>query len=251
MARSLMVAGRMGSVSGRLTLAVVSNRSLTVAARMARSLTLAVLIPWLLLLSASCTYGGGELLYNLGVGKKKAIPAEFRLTDGRLMVFIDDVHENVDWPPARAYLFDDLTQDLLRNNAARKIIPLETIDARRGATPDFDKLSCRQVGELFDADQVLWVEMKDFMAEEDFAETGEAALWTVSVRVIDPKQKESRGLVRLWPGSPAGRIVTATLGAADVIQLKTKDAISKKLSTELAAEVSRLFYDYTPGDTER
>lgn len=204
----------------------------------------------LLLAICSCTYGGGELLYNLGFGRNKAVPAEFHLTTGRLLVFVDDAAEQVDWPQALNALFDDLTQALLRNKAAGKIIPPETIDAHRRTMPDFNKLSCRQIGELVEADQVLWVETKDFMAEEDYADVGAAAHWTVSVRVIDPKQKESRALVRLWPQSPAGQLVTATLSTGEAVHQKTKDAISKALAEKLAEDIARFFYEYTPGDLE-
>lgn len=233
----------------------VRRRQGTCRARLGCAASSAFLIrawPAFLLLSlSSCTYGGGELLYNLGFGRQNAIPAEFRLTHGRLLVLVDDVAEQVDWPPALNALFDDLTQALLRNNAAGKIIPPETIEAHRRTMPDFNKLSCREIGELVEAEQVLWVETKDFMAEEDYADIGAAAHWTVSVRVIDPRQKESRTLVRLWPTSPAGEIITASLGSGEVISLKTKDAISKALAADLAENIARRFYDYTPGDTER
>lgn len=197
---------------------------------------------------SSCTYTGGELLYNLGFGRSKKVPAQFQLSEGRLLVLIDDVNELVDWPPAQAYLFDQLTQDLIRHGAAKKIIPGETIDGRRRTMPDFNKLSCREVGELLGADQVLWIETKDFLAEEDFADTGASALWNVVVRVIDPNQKDSREKVRLWPESPAGHMVSAELSAAETLRLKSKDAIAKALVSKLAARITLLFFEHRLDD---
>ena len=98
--------------------------------------------------SVSCTYSGGELLYMLGVGRGEKVEAEIRLTDGPLLVFVDDVNERVDWPRARAYLCDDLSQALLRHQAAKKIVPRATVDSLRQSLPDFDKRGAREIGEM-------------------------------------------------------------------------------------------------------
>jgi hypothetical protein len=202
-------------------------------------------------LASGCTYGGGELLYNLGIGKSGKVAAQFKLTDGRLMVFIDDVHERVDWPQARVYLFGELTQALLRNNAAKKIIPLETIDALRTSTPDFNKLSARQLGELVEADQVLWVETTEFFAEETFIDAGDAAYWTATVKVLNPLEKTARTQVRLWPTSPAGHLVRVRMTGAHVSEKKTTDKISKELAKLMGEKIAKLFYEHRLDDFER
>jgi hypothetical protein len=198
--------------------------------------------------SLSCTYSGGELLYFLGVGRGAKVEARFKLTEGPLMVFIDDVHERVDWPRARAYLCDDLSQELLHNRAAKRIVPRETIDALRQSMADFETRGARELGEMVGAEQVLWVEMHDFLAEERIADPGTAAYWTVTVKVLNAREKESRTRVRLWPTSPEGHIVSASLAGADVDRLKTKDAISKELSEKLVVDIAKLFYDHRKGD---
>ena len=200
--------------------------------------------------SLSCTYSGGELLYMLGVGRGAKVEARFRLTEGPVMVFVDDVNERVDWPRARSYLCDDLSQELLRNSAATKIVPRATIDSLRQSLPDFEKRGARELGEMVGADQVLWIEMHDFLAEERIVDASMAAYWTVTVKVLNAREKESRSRVRLWPTSPEGHILSAALSGADVDRLKTRDAISKALSEKLVVDIARLFYEYRKGDFE-
>lgn len=199
----------------------------------------------------SCTYSGGELLYMLGVGRGAKVEAKFRLADGPIMIFVDDVNERVDWPRARAYLCDDLSQELLRQKAAKKIIPRITIDSLRHSLPDFDKRGARELGEMVKAHQVLWIEVHDFLAEERIVDANDAAYWMVTIKVLDARETESRARVRLWPQSPEGYVVSATLSGADVDRLKTKDAVSKELSDKLVVKIAKLFYDHRLGDFEK
>ena len=125
-----------------------------------------VLLPIAMVPIGGCTYSGGQLLYMLGFGEASRVPAEFVLTEGPVLVFIDDYNEQLTSPVAARYLFDDLSQELLREGAATKIIPLETIIGIRQSQPNFAKLSAREIGELAGAEEVLWVEVVDFLAEE-------------------------------------------------------------------------------------
>ena len=175
---------------------------------------------------------------------KEKVKAQFKLSEGPVLVFIDDRNERVDWPVARRFLWDDLSQELIRTKAARKVIPIETEDAIRQTSSDFGKLSCREVGELAGADQVLWIEVQDFLVNEQITEATNAAYFNVTVKVINPREKESRSKVRLWPTTPEGQLVTANMTGGAVLEQKNKDAISRILTARLAVDVARLFHDH-------
>ncbi len=192
----------------------------------------------------------GKLLYVMGLGHGPKVEAQFHLTDEPVMIFVDDIHERVDWPPAERYIFDELSQALLRHKAAKKIIPLETIDQLRQTMDDFNKRGCREIGERAGATQVLWLEVRDFLADEQILGPNNAAYITVSVKVIDVTQQKSRSRVRLWPVSPAGSIVSVSLSGAEASEAKSKDGISKRLAAKLAESVARLFYDHRGDDFE-
>lgn len=200
---------------------------------------------------SGCTYSGGELLYVLGLGSGRKVPAEFHLTHGPLMIFIDDIHERIDWPPARRVLFDELSQELLRHKAAKKIVPLSTVEQLQQSVPNFDERGCREIGELAHAEQVLWLEVRDYLADEEFFDADNAAYFVVTVKVINVLETQRRSRVRLWPRSPEGYLVTASMSGGEVSMEKKRDAIVKELCKRLAVEVAQLFYDHRAPDFER
>lgn len=198
-----------------------------------------------------CTYSSGELLYFLGVGRGQKVEAKFRLADGPIMILIDDAAQRVDWPLATRYLFDDLAQELLKHRAARKIIPLRTVDHLRQSILEFQKRGCREVGELGGAEQVLWISVREFSAEEQVEDITVAAFFSATVKVINVLEKLNPSRVRLWPSSPRGYVITANMTGSEVALAKSKDAIAKELAGRLAVETAKVFYDHRLGDFER
>jgi hypothetical protein len=204
-----------------------------------------------LIAPTGCTFSQGQLLYMLGFGSGQTIEARFRLTDRPLLVFVDDIHERLTWPAAEGYLFGALTEELLRHQAATKIIPLETITRLRQTEPDFQRRGCREIGEMTGADQVLWVEVLDYLGDPQIQTANDAAYLRVSVKVLNARETEHRTRVRLWPESPEGQHVSVTMGGAEAVESDTEDAIAKKLADRLAVEAAKLFYDHRLGDFER
>lgn len=201
-------------------------------------------------LVSGCTYSGGELLYMLGFGKRAMVEAQFQLTDEPVLIFIDDDEGRVDWPIAKRQLEDHLIQALLRNKAAKKIIPPQTLQGIRQSDPEFGKRSCREIGEQVGATQVLWLRVADFFAHEEFQDSSTAAYFVLTAKVIDVNHREG-ARARLWPSSPEGHPVDASLPGDAILRLKTRNAICNELAAELAEKIAKLFYDYRPGDFEK
>ncbi len=210
--------------------------------RRSSALRLSLLAGWLLSCTGCLT---GSYLFG---GRGEKVEAKFKLADGPLLVFIDDVHERIDWPAARRFLWDDLSQELLRTQSATKVIPIETEDSLRRTVEDFNKFSAREIGEMTGADQVLWIEVQDFLADEQITDAAEAAYFAVTVKVLNTHEKESRSRVRLWPASPEGESVTARMTGGAVLREKTKDAISRVLTAKLAVDIARLFHEHRTGE---
>lgn len=167
------------------------------------------------------------------------------------MVFVDDVHERLDYPAARRYIWDDVSQELLRTKAAVRVVPLETEESLRRTLPDFPRRGCREIGELAGADQVLWIEIQDFLAEEMIVDARDAAYLSATVKTLNVLEKKERNRVRVWPESPDGQHLTVSMTGAAVAQAKSKDGIAKELSAKLAVQVARLFHDHELLEFER
>jgi len=191
------------------------------------------------------------LLYLLGVGRGQLVKAQFELADGPILILVDDPAERIDWPPAGRHIFNELGQTLIDTRSAKKIVPFDTLEQIRRSEPEFEKRGCREIGHRAGAEQVLWLEVQDFLAEEQIYDPANAAFLAVAVKVIDAGEENSRARVRLWPTSPEGHLVTVNLGGTDVSAAKTKDGISKKLAEVLAGKVAELFHDHRLGDFER
>ncbi|UCE58296.1 MAG: hypothetical protein JSU63_12735 [Phycisphaerales bacterium] len=197
---------------------------------------------------SGCGYTGGKLAYVLGFGREQVVSAQFNLTDGPVAILVDDLDASIDWPDASRHLVEELGQELIKRKAAKKIVPRRTLDHLRQSDPGFDKRGCREVGELAGAEQVLWIESRDFLAQTDIQDAARAAYWIVTVKVVNALEKEQRSRVRLWPVGSDGHPLAVQLPGDTVIRLKKRDAIAKVLAGRLAVEITKLFCDHRPGD---
>lgn len=185
----------------------------------------------------------------MGFGQREKVEAEFELTDEPILILVDDLAGRVDWTPALRYLSDYLGQELITNDAAKRIIPSQTLSNLRRHHTDFEQLPARRIGELAEARQVIFIEAQEFRAEEEFYEPTNAAFFAVTVKIIDVTADDRRS-TRLWPTSPQGRFVSSQLDGSAVSRAKTKDGISRALAQDLAFTIGRFFYSYRPGDFE-
>ena len=101
------------------------------------------------------------------------------------------------------------------------------------------------------AEQIIWIEIRDFLAQEQIYDANHAAQFSVTVKVINVLEKDRRSRVRLWPTSPRGYQISVSLNGSEVMLAKTCPAIARELASRLAVEVAKLFYDHTLGDFER
>ncbi|MCC7293500.1 MAG: hypothetical protein IT449_15690 [Phycisphaerales bacterium] len=217
--------------------------------RAPRRARLPLLIPLILALLTGCGYSGGKLLFASGLFANKKVKPDFVLTTGPILVLVDDPKEVVDWPIFKRLLMDDVSQELLRHKAAEKIIPPETLQSVQQTEADFARRGCREIGELCGADQVLWIEVQDFLAKQDVEDVAEAAYALVTVRVIDV-HAENKWRVRVWPDNPQGQVISAKLTASTVQRAGERDAIAKDISVSLSRKIARHFYEYRPADFE-
>ena len=192
----------------------------------------------------------GTLFYFLGAGRLHTVEAEFALTEGPLLILVDDLNERLTWGPARDRIAEELAQELLEHEAAAKVIAPQTLKRHRRTQAGFDDLKCTQVGRLVGADQVLWIDVQAFYAEEEVHDTTQAASLAVTVRVINPNERKDRAKVRLWPSNREGKPVAVQLSSIEVSRLKTKDRIAAELARRLAKETAKFFYKHPLQDDE-
>ncbi len=238
------------------TPAATTNRDATVrersraASRWSPGVAGALLVAPILACLTGCGMQAGTLLYWMGAGRLHQVDAEFTLSEGPILILVDDLNERLTWAPARDRIAEELGKQLLEHETTRKIISPETVKRHRRTHADFDDLKCNQVGRLVGADQVLWIEVQAFRAEEEVHDTTLAASISVTVRVINPNERKNRNKVRLWPPNREGKPATVQLNSNEVGRLKTRANIAAELSRRLAKEVAKFFYKHPLQDPE-
>ena len=200
-------------------------------------LFLAVCVP------TGCGVSGGELLFVSGLVPSPTVKAEFKLTEGPVAVLVDDYQEIAYWSEVRSMLADQLVQELGEHGAARSLISNAKVNRLRQADAQFDQRSCRQTGRRLGAEQIIWMQVREFHARVQPADMTGAAQMSVVVKVFDVHQ-EDRTQARLWPRTRTGAVVIADLSAGEVTDAKTRGAIARKLAEKLAEQIAKKFYDY-------
>lgn len=187
------------------------------------------------------TFGG--LLYHLFLPHSSKVAAEFKLADGPLLILVDDDWDQLNWPPARDLLIDEIAKHLRKAKAVNRVFHSHKVNALRRADPKFNERSISELGKDLGAKQVLWLQVREFVATTSFDTVSEAARCTVRVKVFDP-HAESKSEMRLWPASREGWYVTAKKSARDLTAYERDEDIARVLITEAAEAVAKLFYDH-------
>ncbi len=195
-----------------------------------------------LLLLTGCageTFGG--LFYHLFLPHSSRVAAEFTLARGPLLILVDDDWEQLTWPPARDSLIDGIAKHLRQAKAVNRVFASHKVNALRRADPKFNERSISELGEELGAEQVLWLQVREFVATTHFDTVSEAARCTLRVKVFDPRSK-SKAEMRLWPSSREGWYVTVKKSAHDLTEYERDEDIARMLITEAAEDVAKLFY---------
>ena len=196
---------------------------------------------FMLAVCAGETFGG--LLYHLFLPHSSRVAAEFKLADGPLLILVDDDWDQLTWPPSRDLLIDEIAKRLREAKAVKRVFPSHKVNALRRVDPKFNERSISELGKDLGAKQVLWLQVREFVATTNFDTVSEAARCTLRVKVFDPHSK-SKAEMRLWPASREGWYVTAKKSARDLTEYERNEDIARMLITEAAEDVAKLFYDH-------
>ena len=202
------------------------------------------------LVTGGCGQAFGAFLYQTGLYHRPTVDAEFTLTEGPLLILIDDDQELL--PSARIgdLLGQELARQLEENEVNANIIPAKRVKRMRLSDPRFERRGCREVGKELGAEQVIHLQVRDYVGTTEIESITNSARFSVVVKVINA-QAEEASEVRLWPMTGAGQLVTASLTSNQLQKLKTEDAIAKRLARDLAATGAKLFYDHPLEEDEK
>lgn len=179
------------------------------------------------------------LWYHMTGGE--TIEAEFKLTDRKLAVVVDDPQGFVVVPVTFREFHDKFVDALRANGIESKVIPFDEWQQLRQRDPDYntDKMTRRLIGEKLGADQILFLNVTDFRLKREPAAPIYEGRFAVSVAVYSTERKRD---VRLWPQQSEGKdvVVTTKPGPSDG-DLSASD-VARQLADQMADSVAKLFY---------
>lgn len=174
----------------------------------------------------------------------KKVDAEYKLAEGKsVVILVDDPLGRVDPPLARRQLVDALAEELRKHDIAHKITSEEELARIRQSEPDFEKLTIRQVGELANADLMIWMSVTQFSYSRELEVAVGKGKFGVRLKVFDIHAENMNDL-RLWPPQPDGKYVVAEVKSHELRACKDQAEAHEKLAQALAEKVAKLFYSY-------
>jgi len=204
------------------------------------------LFPGMLLLLATvgCGPTAGAWLYTLGLVPPQKVKAEYKLPEGAVLILVDDDMELIQPPLAGKRLVDELAKELNKHDIADRVTTNNEIDRIRRKEPGFEQRGVREIGQLANADTVIWLRTKQFYIDNDLEIASSPAKFAVELKVINARA-QTREEVRLWPPPhQQGRHIEVAVSPHKVMACKTRAEVHEKLAKAMSDKIAKLFYDY-------
>ena len=176
-------------------------------------------------------------------GPQQIQKAEFKLTDGRLAVFVDWTHPEQDNPVFTQALHEKLIEIFRDHNVRAQLIPPEEIYRLRQQNRDFGQWSIQKVGQRVNARQVLYVRVDELQLREAPDSPVMLPAVRLRTRVVDPQAPKDKA--QLWPTAqePDGREAARARQHREFTDPVAVDAEAAKLGRDTAYIVAAPFYD--------
>jgi len=165
--------------------------------------------------------------------------AEINLENRSLVILVDtkDTGLAAEFPRIEISLADALAKVLAEKKACGPIVPAHSVEAVRRSEAGFAGWSVAQVGEYFNTDYVLHVELFEFRLKDNPSSNVYRGYAEAAVRLVSPDSGE-----QVWPVLAAARLVKGeTLPDADPEETGQQERV---LVEGFAEKIARHFYTY-------
>jgi len=202
-------------------------------------------VPWLwlalgLVVVAGCQPFAWILTKTIGPWVPEAeSKAEYSFEGKSVLVLVDTKGTSLSeaFPRLESVLAEEVLKVLEDHHATGPLVPAHSVEAARRAQPDFDQWTVVQVGQYFNVDLVLHIQLSEFRLRDSpestvFSGYGEAVVQVVST--------ESAG--RVWPVLASARIIRVeSVPGAEPEEATEAEQV---LTEGLADKIARHFFNY-------
>ncbi len=174
-----------------------------------------------------------------------SIKAEFKLTKGPILVFIDDHDSKIEQPIAIRECHDTIADNFARFDVNTRVIPFSEWQHLEQTEEKYDKMSIRRVGEKLGAEQIVYVRIDQFTLQSEPGAPLYKGLFSSRVKVLSTEREPN---VRLWPREEAGRLVRVETAPVSTGGEKSPNDIARELGQRMGKQVAGLFYEHREFD---
>ena len=169
------------------------------------------------------------------------IEPEFKLTQGPLLILIEDTRGDVSDPRAIHELHATIADIFSEFKVNRRVIPWEERERLERAEKGYAKLSIREIGEKLGADQVLYIRVEKFSLQSEPGAPIFKGEFIARVKVLGTKQERD---VRLWPHEPTGRRISVNTPPISSEGDKSASDVAKELAIKMGQAITEIFYEH-------
>jgi hypothetical protein len=181
-------------------------------------------------------------MYTLGLYPTQKIPAEYKLPAGSVLILVDDDRDLAQAAEVRLALVDELAKQLKERKITDRVTTNDEIARIRQNEPNFTQRGAREIGQLANADTVIWLSVVEFAFGEDLEMVVSPAKLAVRLRVLNARAQK-REEVRLWPPEREGRVVEVTVDPHELRRCHNLVEAHHKIAAAMAETITKLFYD--------
>jgi len=208
------------------------------------ALVLPVLTAMACLIGATgCGGTMGAWAYWFAPVPEQEVKAEYKLEKSRLLILVDGDKGWLPDPAIQSTLTNELIKEFEEHNVSHLTVPYEQIVQLRKKDPKFERRGAREVGKDLKADQVLHLNVHKFTLHDEVVAPAFKGKFVLSVKVLSTSAEKADD-VRLWPSSSEGTSVEVTTDLHIGKGQTYNDELTRRLCTEMAEKVAKLFYDH-------
>ena len=171
----------------------------------------------------------------------EVIDPQYTLTQGPLLLLLDDRDSVVTEPQAIRHLHKTVSDAFLEYRVNRRVVPFEDWRALQRSARNDDRLTIREIGEKLGADQILYIRVGRFTLRAEPGAPLFKGEFVARVKVLSTERDRD---VRLWPRREAGHKVAVTTPPISSEGDKSAGDVARELAAKLADAVAKLFYEH-------
>jgi len=183
----------------------------------------------------------GVAAYKLAGPPKN--PAKYTPAQTPMLVLVENYQQQSAASPQADMLARDLFA-VLNDHGVAPLIPPEKLQELRDAKPfEFPTMPLTRIAQAVEAHQVLYVQLGGSESHPLLGGQGFQGHASASVKIVDAASGET-----LWPTEAAGGYPVAVSTKMGIDAVPSPMAVQQKLYIQLADEIARLFYKWSPED---